>query len=104
MYSCSNNNSNSSYAVHILGSYENGRNRVNTPVSISGYNFGIKPTILVLVSYKAVNWILDIPSGIVIQKVLLVCFIFNSLFILFVTITCNLLSGRYFDLARNYSL
>ncbi|KAL5481221.1 hypothetical protein EMCRGX_G021337 [Ephydatia muelleri] len=71
VYSCSNNNSNSSYAVHILGSHVNGRNTVNTPVSISGYNLDIKPIILVLVSYKAVNWILNIPPGIVIYKVLL---------------------------------
>eukprot|EP00731_Ephydatia_muelleri_P015673 Em0009g97a len=71
VYSCSNNNSNSSYAVHILGSYDNGRKTANSSVSISGYNFGIKPIILVLVSYKALNWILNIPPGIVIHKVLL---------------------------------
>ena len=44
----------------------------NTTVSISVNGSGNKSLILVLLSHYQMNWMLDIPSGVVFEKVLLV--------------------------------
>ena len=80
-YSCV-ANENCRYDVHVIGNYEsNGRHgfglerttgTTNVNISVSGSNQGTKPLILVFVSYEPVRWILNIPSGVVIERVLLV--------------------------------
>ena len=78
---------NCNYDVHIISNYEgNGHtgfrvhNTGNTDVQLSVSSQGSKPLVLVFVSYEPVNWILDIPSGVVIEKVLLVRHKYLSLF------------------------
>ena len=70
---------NCNYDVHIISNYEGDghtgfriHNTGNTNVRLSVSGQGSKPLILVFVSYEPVNWILSIPSGVVIDKVLLV--------------------------------
>ena len=70
---------NCNYDVHIVGNYEgNGHlgfrihHTGNTSVNIRVSGEGSKPLVLVFVSYEPVNWILNIPSGVVIDQVLLV--------------------------------
>ena len=70
---------NCDYDVHVISNYEgNGHtgfrihNTGTTNVQLSVSGQGSKPLVLVFVSYEPVNWILDIPSGVVIEKVLLV--------------------------------
>ena len=77
-YSCI-ANENCNYDVHILGNYEgNGHlgfrihHTGNTIVNIRVSGQDSKPIVLVFVSYEPVNWILNIPSGVVIERVLLV--------------------------------
>ena len=78
-YSCVNSDDNCNYDVHVIGNYEsNGHtgfrvhNTGTTNVYISVSGEGTKPLILVFESYEPVNWILSIPSGVVIERVLLV--------------------------------
>ena len=77
-YSCV-ANENCNYDIHVIGNYEgNGHtgfrvhNTGNTNVELRVSGRGSKPLVLVFVSYEPVNWILSIPSGVVIEKVLLV--------------------------------
>ena len=70
---------NCNYDVHIISNYEgNGHtgfrvhNTGTTNVDINVSVQGPKALVLVFVSYEPVNWILDIPRGVVIDKVLLV--------------------------------
>ena len=80
-YSCV-ANENCRYNVHVIGNYEgNGRHgfgvqrttgRTNVNLRVSGPNEGTKPLILVFVSYEPVTWILSIPNGVVIERILLV--------------------------------
>ena len=72
---------NCNYDVHVIGNYEsNGHtgfrvhNTGNTNVNlrVSGPNQGSQPLVLVFVSYEPINWILHIPSGVVIDRILLV--------------------------------
>ena len=79
-YSCVAND-NCIYDVHVVSNYEgNGHSgfrvhntgRTNVQLRISGPNNGSKPLVLVFVSYEPVNWILSIPSGVVIDRILLV--------------------------------
>ena len=44
----------------------------NTTVVISVNGTGNKSLVLVLLSHYQMNWVLDIPSGVVIEKILLV--------------------------------
>ena len=78
-YSCV-ANENCNYDVHVISNYEGDYNHGFGPVTRSGNTnvelrvsgHGSKPLVLVFVSYEPVNWILSIPSGVVIEKVLLV--------------------------------
>ena len=81
-YSCVNTKDrNCQYEVHVVSSYQgNGDieswsrvlSAANTTVSISANGSGNKSLVLVLLSHYQMNWVLDIPSGVVIEKVLLV--------------------------------
>ena len=78
-YSCV-ANENCDYDVHVISNYEgdynhgfgpvNNAGTTNVQLSVSGQSS--KPLVLVFVSYEPVNWILSIPRGITIEKVLLV--------------------------------
>ena len=49
----------------------------NTTVAISVNGSGNKSLILVLLSHYQMNWVLDIPRGVTIEKILLVSDAFN---------------------------
>ena len=71
---------NCNYDVHIIGNADNGHTlgssstrNTNIDVQLSVNSQGSNsPLVLVFVSREPVNWILDIPSGVVIEKVLVV--------------------------------
>lgn len=72
-------NENCNNDVHVISNYEgNGHtgfgvhNTGNTRVDIRVSGRSSKPLILVFSSYEPVNWILNIPSGVVIDRILLV--------------------------------
>ena len=79
MYSCI-ANENCNYDVHVISNYEGDYNHGFGPVtragttdvqlSVSGQDS--KLLVLVFVSYEPVNWILNVPNGIIVNKVLLV--------------------------------
>ena len=77
-YSCVAND-NCNYDVHVIANYEsNGHhgfrvhNTGNTRVNLRVTGTSTKPLILVFVSYEPVRWTLSIPSGVVIDRVILV--------------------------------
>ena len=70
---------NCNYDVHVVSNYEGDGHtgfRVHdtgtTYVDMNVIGPSLKPLILVFVSYEPVNWILNITSGVVVDKVLLV--------------------------------
>ena len=70
---------NCNYDVHVIANYEsNGHtgfrvhNTGNTRVNLAVTGTSSKPLILVFVSYEPVRWTLSIPSGVVIDRVILV--------------------------------
>ncbi len=82
-YSCVAND-NPNYDVHVISNYGgNGYNDFqvsNTSVHLSVSGTSSKSLILVFISYEPVNWILDIPSGVTIDKAILVSTLHNSAF------------------------
>ncbi len=74
-YSCLSNESNNNYNIHVIsvhqasdyyfGYYSTVSLNVNGPLSD-------KPLILAFVNYEPVQWILHIPEGVVVSKVILV--------------------------------
>jgi len=77
-YSCVAND-NCNYDVHVIANYEsNGHsgfrihNTGNTNVNLAVTGTSSKPLILVFVSYEPVNWTLTIPTGVVIDRIILV--------------------------------
>ncbi len=75
IYSCTPGSSSTQYEVHVLSVYEGSSHTRpptagDTPVNIVGNSN--RPIILVLGSYEPVNWILKLPAGITISKVILV--------------------------------
>ena len=72
-------NENCNYDVHIISNYEGDghtgfrvHNTGTTYVNINVSTPSLKPLVLVFVSYEPVNWILRIPQGVTIEKILLV--------------------------------
>ena len=72
---------NCDYDVHVIGNYEssNGRHGFyterqagDTDVELSVSGESSRPLVLVLVSYEPVRWILHVPSGVTIDKVIVV--------------------------------
>lgn len=72
---------NCQYEVHVVSSNQgNGDmqswsrilSAANTTVAISVSGTGNKSLVLVLLSHYQMNWVLDIPNGVIIDKVLLV--------------------------------
>ena len=87
-YSCA-ADENCNYDVHIISNYEGDYNHgfgpvtssgtTNVQLSVSGQ--GSKPIVLVFVSYEPVHWILNIPTGVIVEKILIVsghCSLFKS--------------------------
>ena len=75
-YSCTPGNSSTQYEVHVLSV-----NKVlsmspptpgNANVNIVSHGKSDRPIVLVLASFGPVNWILNLPAGIFISKVILV--------------------------------
>ena len=75
-YSCTPGNSSTQYEVHVLSVYEVINRRPptagNANVNIFSRGQSNRPIVLVLASYEPVNWILNLPAGISISKVILV--------------------------------
>ena len=80
-YECISTATNCEYEVHVIANYEssNGRHGFGTPrvagdtyvnVNINGQSS--KPLILVFISYEPVNWQLNLPTGVVVNKILIV--------------------------------
>ena len=75
-------NENCNYDVHVISNYESDgshgfrrtRTTGTTNVDVRVTGDGSKPLILVFVSYEPVRWILSVPQGVVIERVLLVGF------------------------------
>ena len=77
-YSCVVNN-NCNYDVHVIVNYESDghhgfriHNTGDTSVNLRVTGTSTKPLILVFISYEPVRWSLSIPSGVVIDRVILV--------------------------------
>ena len=75
-YSCTPSSSSTQYEVHVLAVYEVINRRPptagNANVNIASRGQSNRPIVLVLGSYEPVNWILNLPAGISISKVILV--------------------------------
>ena len=75
-YSCTPSSSSTQYEVHVLSVYEVINRRPptagNANVNIVSRGLSNRPIVLVLASYEPVNWILNLPTGISISKVILV--------------------------------
>ena len=71
---------NCNYDVHVIANYEsNGRHGFGihrttgyTSVNLAVTGTSTKPLILVFVSYEPVQWTLTIPTGVVIDRIILV--------------------------------
>ena len=75
-YSCTPSSSSTQYEVHVLSVYEVIHRRPPTAGNANGNivsrGQSNRPIVLVLASYEPVNWILNLPTGISISKVILV--------------------------------
>ena len=81
LYGCVSSTVNCEYEVHVIANYEssNGRHGFRTPrvagdthvqFNINGQSS--KPLVLVFISYEPVNWRLSLPSGVVVNRILVV--------------------------------
>ena len=75
IYSCTPGSSSTQYEIHLLSVYEVINRRPPTAgdatVNVVSGGKPDRPIILVLGSYEPVNWILNIPAGVAISKVIL---------------------------------
>ena len=75
-YSCTPESSSTQYEVHVLSVYEVINRRPptagNANVNIVSRGKSKRPIVLVLASSEPVNWILHLPAGISISKIVLV--------------------------------
>ena len=74
-------NLNANYDVHIISVYEASSNRLfrqhptgTSDVSLFVSGEVVKPIVLVLASYEPIEWRLSIPTGVEIERVLLVSY------------------------------
>ena len=77
IYSCAPGSSSTQYEVHVMSVYEGNRHTRppsagDTAVNIVSGGQSGRPIVLVFASYEPVNWILHLPAGITISKVILV--------------------------------
>ena len=59
-------------AYESISSYSHTPGAATVDLRISGPSQGVKPLVLVFVSYEPVLWTLNVPSGVTIDRVLLV--------------------------------
>ena len=80
-YGCVSDLLNCDYEVHVIANYESsnghhgfGIRRVagSTYVQFNIKGQSSKPLILVFTSYEPVNWVLSLPSGVVVNRILVV--------------------------------
>ena len=76
IYSCTPGSSSPQYEVHVLSVYQVINTRPpsagDAAVNIVRVGQSGRPIVLVFASYQPVNWILNLPAGITISKVILV--------------------------------
>ncbi|CAH3188819.1 unnamed protein product, partial [Porites evermanni] len=81
-YSCTPSSSSTQHEVHVLSVYEVINRRPptagNANVNIVSRGKSNRPIVLVLASYEPVNWILHLPAGISISKIVLVAYYLNK--------------------------
>ena len=76
-YGCVSTATNCEYEVHVIANYEssdgcqNGFGE-NTYVDVNILGQSSKPLIFVFMSYRTVNWHLNLPSGVVVDRILVV--------------------------------
>ena len=73
-YSCVTDCAGAQYEVHVVGMYSNLNNfrdqNVTVEMTICGHSS--KPLVLVLISYRAQQWTVNVPNGVTIERVLVV--------------------------------
>ena len=86
IYSCLSSKSNSNYNVHVISMHQIGSlyygydHNYNSTVSLNVNGpLPDKPLILAFVSYEPVQWILYIPEGVVVSKVILVSLMLENI-------------------------
>ena len=79
IYSCVPGSSSTQYEVHVLSVYEVINTRSpsagDAAVNIVSAGQSGRPIVLVFASYEPVNWILNLPSGVTISRVILVSYL-----------------------------
>ena len=84
-YSCVNSSAdqNCNYDVHVLSTHQGNGDEIswnnvlstgdiNVDISVNGEEHSNKSLVLVLLNHYPMNWILDVPAGVIIDRVLLV--------------------------------
>ena len=73
-YSCVTDCTGAQYEVHVIGMYSSTysfRNQ-NTTVEMTVCGGSSKPLVLVLTSYEALQWTVNVPNGVTIERILVV--------------------------------
>ena len=107
VYGCVSSTVNCEYEVHVIAIYESrdhgfGAPRVaeNTYVQFNINGRSSKPLVLVFTSYEPVNWQLSLPSGVVVNRILVVCslIIVNKTIDIsyYIQFICSLTQGGYY--------
>ena len=103
IYSCTPGSSSTQYEVHVLSVYEVVNTRPpsagNAAVNIVSDGQSGRAIVLVFVSYHPVNWILNLPAGVTISKVILVSIGEN----LSLQIICDVINQRHKTASSCYS-
>ena len=71
-YSCVPDCTGAQYEVHMIGMYSKSPFNPNTTVEMTVCGESSKPLVLVLTSYEALNWTVNVPNGITIERLLVV--------------------------------
>lgn len=72
-YSCVTDCTGTQYEVHVIGIYYNGVFRdQNVAVEMTVCGHSSKPLVLVLISYRAQHWTVNVPNGVTIESILVV--------------------------------
>ncbi|XP_070550008.1 uncharacterized protein [Ptychodera flava] len=76
MYSCVDHGSNNDYEVHVIGVYEGREHRTprNSTVYIQTIGQTTKPIVLVFGTYEPINWVIEVPTDISIDRVISIAY------------------------------
>jgi len=71
-YSCVTDCTGGQYEVHVIGMYDAAefQNRVNVQMAVCGNSS--KLLVLVLISQRELQWVVDVPRGVFIHRILVV--------------------------------